>query len=973
MGEIFLKLLNMSITASWLILVVLCIRLLFRKIPKWVTCLLWGVVAIRLIFPFSIESEFSLQPSAEPIKSSTMVQGEVVPYVPSIDSNLEIVENTVNPILADTFAYQESESVAPLQVFTGIAGSVWLCGMLALFIFAAASMIGLRLSVREAVLYKENIYICDAVNSPFILGIVKPRIYLSSALNEEEMDYIIAHEKAHLRRKDHFWKPFGYLLLCIYWFNPLCWIAYIMLCKDIELACDEKVIKDMSFGDKKEYSRVLLSCATQRRLVSVCPLAFGEVGVKERVKSVLNYKRPAFWITMIAVVVCVIVAICFLTNPSKEYQIRITIPAGSTEEIIYQEDYCYSDEEISPTGNRIIISLGDGMGDTEVVLKPIEVKEENAYEPTYITPGMPVKMDVEKGAWFKIGVNMQNPTTEDIDVYVNVRNVEVRIASVEDVENTENLQESEQKQTEASELQSQEPDMNSEDVFVELARVVDNVGLENAYSWNNTVELSSDADALIKMASDESGRFEIYGIMSAKYGTYGLLLNDWIDGKQNWNFAYVPWVYSGAPSEQPILEVDGNGKYVFSYIYKYDDVSLWQEYILDCGYDTGHMELILQEETIEDSAVREDYYQVATSISASEVEKFALGIKEDVLSRDWASLSEKIAYPISINGFTLNESSDFMELDFDGKLSREFVNAISSESCGKMFCNWQGIMMGPTGQIWFAGVEEGSGTWELKIIGINGMFDVSEEIVPVAGVTMVDTSKVSGIIVTNGNTGEKITLTAEDSAYKDLIKLYWQLDFTAEYEENTRVGYQYSMKLLNADGNKLQSVTPYKDGVTIDGIFFKYDNTGNDAVASLNLMEYLEYVCNPEQSPIGKSITEVSVNTLENVTMTMKTYNSCEGDIEITNESGSEIGTGEWYSLQRYEEGEWHRLDELIDGIWKEVEYRIPDGETVVFPTNWKIWYGELSSGQYRIVKEVYYHSEERIDTYYLSTEFEIN
>ena len=209
MGEIFLKLLNMSITASWLIVAVLGIRLLFRKIPKWVTCLLWGVVAIRLIFPFSIESEFSLQTSAEPIKSNTIVEGEVVPFVPSIDSDLEIVENTVNPILVDTFTYQETESAAPLQVFTGIAGSVWLCGMIVLLIFAVASMIRLRLNVREAVLYKENIYICDAVKSPFIFGIVKPRIYLSSALKEEEMNYIIAHEKAHLRRKDHLWKPFG--------------------------------------------------------------------------------------------------------------------------------------------------------------------------------------------------------------------------------------------------------------------------------------------------------------------------------------------------------------------------------------------------------------------------------------------------------------------------------------------------------------------------------------------------------------------------------------------------------------------------------------------------------------------------------------------------------------------------------------------------------------------------------------------
>lgn len=438
MGDIFLKLLNISITAGWLIIAVLCIRFFFRKIPKWITCLLWGAVAIRLVFPFSIESEFSLLPSAEPIKSSTMVEGEMVPYVPSIDSSFDIVENTVNPILAETFAYEETESAAPLQVFTGVAGNVWLCGMIGLLLFAVTSVIRLRLCVREAVRYKKNIYICDTVTSPFILGIIKPKIYLSSALSGKEMDYIVAHEKAHLRRYDHLWKPFGYLLLCVYWFNPLCWIAYMMLCRDIELACDEKVIKNMSFEAKKEYSRVLLSCAAQRRLVSVCPLAFGEVGVKERVKSVLNYKKPAFWITALAIVVCVIVAIGFLTNPEKEYRIRITIPADSIEEIVYQEDFFYSEEEISPTAKKIIISLDEDMGDTEVVLKPIEVKEENSYEPTYITPGMPVKMDVEKGAWFKIGVNMQNPTTEDIDVYVNVRNVEVRIAESQPIEENSN-------------------------------------------------------------------------------------------------------------------------------------------------------------------------------------------------------------------------------------------------------------------------------------------------------------------------------------------------------------------------------------------------------------------------------------------------------------------------------------------------------------------------------------------------------
>ena len=321
MGVIFIKLLNMSITAGWLILAVLGIRLLFRRIPKWITCLLWGVVAIRLIFPFSIESAFSLLPSAEPIRTSTMVEGERMPYVPYVDSHIGVVEDTVNPLLAETFAYQETESVAPLQIATGIAGSVWLCGMIVLLIFAATSMIRLRLYVREAILYKENIYICDAVTSPFILGIIRPRIFLSSSRSEEEVEYMIAHESAHLKRKDHLWKPFGYLLLCIYWFNPLCWVAYMMLCRDIELACDEKVIRDMSFADKKEYSRVLLSCATQRRLVMVCPLAFGEVGVKDRVKSVLNYKKPSFWIVLISMVACVAVAVCFLTEPKSDFSI----------------------------------------------------------------------------------------------------------------------------------------------------------------------------------------------------------------------------------------------------------------------------------------------------------------------------------------------------------------------------------------------------------------------------------------------------------------------------------------------------------------------------------------------------------------------------------------------------------------------------------------------------------------------------
>lgn len=317
MGAVFLKVLNMSITAGWFILAVLCIRLLFRKIPKWMNCLLWGVVAIRLICPFSIESPFSILSSTEPIKSSAVVEGEVRNDIPSIDSRLTIVQNTINPMLTETFAYNESDSVAPLQVVTFAAGLVWCCGMVLLIICAMGSVVKLHKLVNEAVCVRENIYICDAVKSPFILGIFRPRIYFSSALREREMDYILAHESAHLKRKDYWWKALGYLLLCIHWFNPLCWVAYSLLCKDIELACDEKAAKNMTFHEKKEYAKVLLSCAGQRSLVMVCPLAFGEVGVKERVKSVLNYKKPTVWIMMATAAVFVILAVCFLTNPTK--------------------------------------------------------------------------------------------------------------------------------------------------------------------------------------------------------------------------------------------------------------------------------------------------------------------------------------------------------------------------------------------------------------------------------------------------------------------------------------------------------------------------------------------------------------------------------------------------------------------------------------------------------------------------------
>ncbi|MCH5345013.1 MAG: transcriptional regulator [Acetatifactor sp.] len=420
MNAVFLRLLNMSIAASWLIIAVIVLRLLLKRAPKWLPCTLWAIVAVRLICPFSFESSFSLIPSAETISPYTVQYAQR----PEIDSGVTFINNTLNPVISESFAPAPAASVNPLYVWMYIASIVWVIGVICLLGYALVSFLRIRYKVREAMPLRDNIWICDAVNSPFILGLVRPRIYLSSSTDEEQMDYILVHEQAHLKRRDHWWKPLGYMLLAVYWFNPLVWAAYILLCRDIEIACDEKAIKDMDILQKKSYSNALVSCSVQRRMIVACPLAFGEVGVRERVKIVLNYRKPAFWVVMAAIAACVLVAVCFLTDPRNDtFDIKIVIPAGG-EGPVY-----YSEEEISPNRNKITLSSGKGLGDTSVVLKPTEVSEENAYdEPAYMTPRLPIKMNAEKGGWFRIGVNMSNPTEEDIVVYVRVKGVEVRIA-----------------------------------------------------------------------------------------------------------------------------------------------------------------------------------------------------------------------------------------------------------------------------------------------------------------------------------------------------------------------------------------------------------------------------------------------------------------------------------------------------------------------------------------------------------------
>ena len=314
MAAVFLKLLNLSISASWLVLAVLVLRLISKRTPKWVNVLLWGIVALRLMLPFSVESALSLIPSAETV-SPAVVQFDPAP---TITSGVNIIDNAVNPSLSEHFAAVPTASVNPLYVWTEIAGWVWLIGLGAMLLYALVSYLRLRRRVSVSLCVRENIYLCDAISSPFILGVVKPHIYLPSGLDEVQRQNVLAHEQAHLTRRDHWWKPLGFALLAVYWFNPVLWLAYALLCRDIELACDERVIRTMDESAVKTYSTVLLACSIPRKAVITCPLAFGEIGVKERVRNALHYKKPAFWVVAASVAVCVVVAVCFLTNPPTD-------------------------------------------------------------------------------------------------------------------------------------------------------------------------------------------------------------------------------------------------------------------------------------------------------------------------------------------------------------------------------------------------------------------------------------------------------------------------------------------------------------------------------------------------------------------------------------------------------------------------------------------------------------------------------
>ncbi|MBO4458133.1 MAG: SH3 domain-containing protein [Butyrivibrio sp.] len=316
MEQLFLYVLNNAITVSALIIAIIVVRAFGKKMPKWIACMLWMIVAIKLVVPVHIESVLSLIPTREPIPSNITMEEN-----PQIASGISSVDGTVNSIILQKIPSDSAASVNPLQIWFYIGGLVWAIGMAVLIVYAVVTYILLRKRVSASVKVAPKVYECDDISDSFILGIIIPRIYLPSTMSDDAKEYILKHEFAHLSRLDYIWKPLGFAILSVYWFNPLCWIAYILLCKDIEYACDEKVTMNIEKDKKAEYCRVLFENSIQRRMIEACPVAFGGNNVKNRIKNVANYKKPAFWITLASLVVCAAVGVCFATSKSSETEL----------------------------------------------------------------------------------------------------------------------------------------------------------------------------------------------------------------------------------------------------------------------------------------------------------------------------------------------------------------------------------------------------------------------------------------------------------------------------------------------------------------------------------------------------------------------------------------------------------------------------------------------------------------------------
>ena len=372
MSGFFVHLFNLSVSSAWLIAAVILLRLFIKKVaPRWTVCLLWAIVGLRLIIPFSIESEISLLPSAQTIDPDALYYSEILPDTEYIQSGLHTVDDRLNDVISSSSEKTEN----PLIAFAEAGSVIWIVGAAGMLLYAIINYLILKRRISESLPDGAVIRRSENVGSPFILGVIKPKIYLPFGISPETEAHIIAHEMAHLKRRDHLIKPFGYILFTVYWFNPLVWIAYILLCRDIEIACDEKVVSKMSEDARKAYAGSLLQCGIKRSSIAACPVAFGEVGVKERIKNALTYKKPLFWVIIVAVIISIALSVFFFTAPpTDEASIESNVESVESDEAddsseISEESEVIESEDISDYSEPISDESIDSNDKTNIPIK----------------------------------------------------------------------------------------------------------------------------------------------------------------------------------------------------------------------------------------------------------------------------------------------------------------------------------------------------------------------------------------------------------------------------------------------------------------------------------------------------------------------------------------------------------------------------------------------------------------------------
>lgn len=369
MDKIFLQIVNMSITSSYVILFVMIIRLFLKKFPKIFSYALWFAVLFRLISPFSFEGIISLIPS-----NTVVPQNIAYMPKPEINSGIAAIDNSVNNILP---AATPAASANPMQIWLAIGEAVWLLGIFLLIVYSVFTIVRFYIRLRSAVLITDNIYETDKFKTPFVFGIIRPKIYLPVNLSETERTYITLHEQTHIRRFDHVIKLISFLITCIHWFNPLAWIAFFLMGEDMELSCDESVIKKLGNDIKKEYSSSLLSLSTGRKITGFCPIAFGENNTKGRIKNVLNYKKPKFWVILIIAIVITMIIAVLATNPkSKDEEANV---------LVNSRFYIMTADDGAPIGCEYGTTRETGEIDTLEMLSMLEKMEGFVFDEDYVS------------------------------------------------------------------------------------------------------------------------------------------------------------------------------------------------------------------------------------------------------------------------------------------------------------------------------------------------------------------------------------------------------------------------------------------------------------------------------------------------------------------------------------------------------------------------------------------------------------